>query len=177
MRPWPGKKGVGACSGMAARGAGERSATAAALALLARRDYSSAALRQRLLRKGFSEAEAEEACRRCAGAGYLDDERYGHWRVRRRLQRRPCGRRAAVADLRRQGLPGTMSEAIVEAAFAEAGGEEAVLREALRRWRARHGEPTSWASAKRCFDHLVRRQFPRSVVRRALSDALDRLSG
>ena len=154
-----------------------KKATAAALAILARRDLSHAALAERLARKGFSAAAVSLACARCSEAGYLDDRRYGTARLRARLRRRPAGRLDATGDLRRQGLTTTMSESVVEAVYAEAGGEAAVLQEALRRWRARHGEPEDLAAAKKCFDHLMRRRFPRHLILQQLSPRLDELVG
>jgi SOS response regulatory protein OraA/RecX len=147
----------------------------AALAMLARRDYSRAKLEQRLLTKEFTPAVASEVVARCIDAGYVDDRRYGRARVESRLGRRPGGQRDAIADLQRQGLAKTMSEGIVEEVFAAAGGEEAVLDDALGRWRAKHGEPTELAAAKRCFDHLMRRRFPRYLILQALSPWLDNL--
>jgi regulatory protein len=147
----------------------------AALAMLARRDYSRAKLEERLLGKEHAPEVVAEVVARCADAGYVDDRRYGRTRVEARLRRRPSGQRDAEADLRRQGLAKTMSEGIVEEVFAEAGGEEAVLDDALRRWLATNGEPTELAAAKRCFDHLMRRHFPRYLVLQALSPWLDNL--
>lgn len=150
-------------------------AMAVALAILARRDYSRAGLEERLLGKDFPVEIVTAVVERCADAGYVDDRKYARARVESRLRRRPSGERDAVADLRRQGLAKTMSEGIVEEVFVEAGGEEAVLDDALRRWQARNGEPTDLATAKRCFDHLMRRRFPRYLVLRALSPWLDDL--
>jgi regulatory protein len=147
----------------------------AALAMLARRDYSRAKLEERLLDKQFAPAAVSEVVERCVAAGYVDDQKYGKTRVEARLRRRPSGRHDALADLRRQGLAKTMSEGIVEEVFAAAGGEEAVLDDALRRWQAKNGEPTELAAAKRCFDHLMRRRFPRYLVLQALSPWLDNL--
>jgi SOS response regulatory protein OraA/RecX len=143
--------------------------------MLARRDYSQAKLRERLLAKDFESDVVSQVLARCIDAGYVDDNRYGRTRLEARLQRRPSGQRDALDDLRRQGLTKTMSEGIVEEVFAEAGGEEAVLDEAMRRWQAKNGEPTVLAATKRCFDHLMRRRFPRYLVLQALSPWLDNL--
>ena len=150
-------------------------ATAKALAMLARRDYSQAKLRERLLGKDFAPEIVSQVVTRCVDAGYVDDNRYGRTRLEARLQRRPSGQRDALDDLRRQGLTTTMSEGIVEEVFTEAGGEGAVLDDAMRRWQAKNGEPTDLAATKRCFDHLMRRRFPRYLVLQALSPWLDNL--
>ena len=155
----------------------QRSATADALAMLTRRDYSHAGLRTKLLAKGHPPDEIDEALEKCVGWGYLDDQRFGHRRLESRLQRRPAGRSDALRDLQRQGLTATMSEVVTDAVFEELGGERGVLEDAFDRWVARHGEPEDLAAAKRCFDHLMRRSFPRYVVLEKLSPWLDDLIG
>lgn len=148
-----------------------------ALAMLARRDYSSRGLVDKLSRKGYSPEAAEAACRRCREMGYVDDRQFGRSRLEARLDRRPAGRRDAERDLRRQGLAGTMIDTVVDTVFAEAGGEGAVLERAFQQWQARHGQPEDLRSAKRCFDHLMRRRFPRHLVLEKLSPWLDELYG
>ena len=148
---------------------------AKALAMLARRDHSRAKLEERLLGKEFAPEVVSVVIARCIDAGYLDDNRFGRTRLEARLQRRPSGQRDALDDLRRQGLPKTMSEGIVEEVFTEMGGEEAVLDDAMGRWQAKKGEPTDLGATKRCFDHLMRRRFPRYLILQALSPWLDNL--
>lgn len=154
----------------------KRSAATEALALLARRDYSHAGLRDKLRAKGYAPTEVDEALQRCVDWGYLDDHRYGRGRMQARLRRRPGGRADAVRDLQRQGLTATMSETVADEVLEEAGGERAVLDDAFERWTARHGEPDGLNAAKRCFDHLMRRSFPRYLVLQKLSPWLDDVS-
>jgi SOS response regulatory protein OraA/RecX len=151
----------------------KRTALADALAMLTRRDYSHDGLAAKLAGKGHSPADVEGALRQCAEHGYLDDRRFGHGRLQARLRQRPAGRVDALRDLRRQGLTETMAEAVAEEVFGEHGGEAAVLDDAFERWVARHGEPEDLAAAKRCFDHLMRRSFPRYLVLQKLSLWLD----
>jgi len=141
--------------------------------MLAGRDYSRAGLRSKLLGKGHEAADVEEAMQKCIEWGYLDDERYGRSRLEARLGRRPAGRIDAVRDLQRQGLAATMSESVADEVFEEAGGERVILDNAFERWAAQHGEPRDIAAAKRCFDHLMRRSFPRYLVMQKLSSWLD----
>lgn len=141
--------------------------------MLARRDYSRAGLRAKLLGKGHDAAEVNDVLERCAELGYLDDQRFGRSRLETRLARRPAGFVDAVRDLQRQGLTATMSESVADEVFGEAGGESAVLDDAFERWVGRHGEPQDIAAAKRCFDHLMRRTFPRHLILQKLSAWLD----
>ena len=145
--------------------------------MLARRDFSSAGLRNKLRAKGHATAEVDTALERCAEWGYLDDRRYGRSRLQARLGRRPAGIADSVRDLQRQGLTATMSATVAEEVFDEAGGEPAVLDDAFDRWVARHGEPQDIRAAKRCFDHLMRRSFPRHLVLQKLSSWLDDMNG
>jgi regulatory protein len=154
----------------------KRTAVTEALAMLARRDHSRAGLRAKLLAKDYPRDQVDEALDRCAGYGYLDDHRFGRSRLETRLSRRPAGRRDALRDLQRQGLTATMSESVADEVFDEAGGEAAVLEDAFERWVARHGEPQDIAAAKRCFDHLMRRTFPRHLVLQKLSPWLDEIT-
>ncbi len=155
----------------------KRTATTEALAMLARRDFSRAGLRAKLSAKDYSADEVEGAVEQCVEWGYVDDRRYGRSRMEARLQRRPAGRTDSVRDLQRQGLTGTMSAIVADEVFEDAGGERAVLDEAFERWVGRHGEPDGLKAAKRCFDHLMRRSFPRYLVLQKLSPWLDDLSG
>jgi len=154
----------------------KRTAVTEALAMLARRDYSRAGLRTRLLGKNYPRAEVDEALDKCADYGYMDDRLFGRSRLEARLARRPAGRPDALRDLQRQGLTATMSESVADEVFEEAGGEAAVLEDAFERWVARHGEPQDIAAAKRCFDHLMRRTFPRHLVLQKLSPWLDEIT-
>ena len=153
----------------------ERAALSDALAMLARRDYSIARLGERLIRKGHAAESVEHALRRCAELSYLDDHAYGVTRAAGVLRRRPCGRPALLHDLRRQGVPPTITERVADEAYAERGGEAEVLAEAVRRWVECHGPPSDWPAIRRCADHLGRRGFPGTGVQAALSPWLDDL--
>lgn len=146
-----------------------------ALALLAGRDFSRADLARRLRGRGHSEEAVEAALERCRELGYLDDRTFARSRAAALLRRRPCGRRALLADLRRQGVPRTMGEQVVDEAIEEAGGERVLAAEAVGRWIDRHGAPADWAAAGRCADHLSRRGFSGAAVQDAMSSWLDEL--
>ena len=151
------------------------SALQAAFKLLSRRDFTEAALTEKLRSKGHSSADAGGAVARCVELGYVDDHAFGRARAATVLERKPSGRRGLLQDLRRQGLDSTMAEQVAGEAYAELGGEAAVLRSALQRWIDRHGEPAGWREARRCADHLARRGFASAAVHDALSPWLDEL--
>lgn len=152
-------------------------ALADAFAHLTRRDYARAELGRRLRRRGHTQEAIKQALDRCQELGYLDDRAFARARAQGLLQRRPSGRIAVLRDLRRQGVPSTMGEQVVDEIYAEAGGERQVLADALQRWLARHGAPADWRAARRAADHLSRRGFSGAAVREALSPWLDDISG
>ena len=158
-------------------GGRQKSATADALAMLTRRDHSRAGLRAKLMAKHYVSGDVDDALEKCIEWGYLDDRKFGRSRLASRLKRRPAGRRDALRDLQRQGLTATMSEAVADAVFEHLGGERGVLDDAFDRWVARQGEPEDLEAAKRCFDHLMQRSFPRYLVLGKLSPWLDDLTG
>jgi len=153
-----------------------KTALADALAVLTRRDHTCAQLEAKLVAKQYDPGDIAAAMKQCTDWGYLDDRRFGRGRLEARLRRRPAGRADCLRDLRRQGLPETMSAVIADEVFEEIGGERGVLEEAFDRWVAQHGEPEDLAAAKRCFDHLMRRSFPRYLVLQKLSSWLDDLT-
>ena len=69
---------------------------------LARQPQSRAALRQRLLRLGYSEVAVEAALDRAQGDGYLNDQEYAATLVRRRSRGR--GHALIAQELRAKGI-------------------------------------------------------------------------
>ncbi len=152
-----------------------RTALADALGLLGRRDFTEAALRERLLKRHHDEASVEHAVAKCVGYGYIDDHAWGMARAAELFRRRPLGRAALLHDLRRYGLAPTMAEQVADEAYAGHGGERKVLTDALQRWVAGKGPPTEWSSIRRCSGHLQRRGFAAGDIQAALSPWLDEL--
>jgi SOS response regulatory protein OraA/RecX len=70
---------------------------------LARRDFSERGLRERLVRAGVEEAEADEALRELTHAGLVDDGRFALVRAEA-LAERGKGNQAIRFDLERQGV-------------------------------------------------------------------------
>jgi regulatory protein len=150
-------------------------ALADALALLGRRDFTEAALRARLLKRGHDEDATDSAVARCIEYGYVDDRAWGLARAAELFRRRPMGRRGLLHDLRRYGLTPTMAAEVADEAYANHGGERAVLADALQRWMTHHDSDDDWRTVRRCSDHLQRRGFAAADVQSALSPWLDRL--
>lgn len=110
-----------------------RSVKARAVALLARREYARAELRQRLVAAGGDVAEVDAALAELAAEGYLSDDRYAQAIVRRK--RGDYAQRAIVDALKRKGVD---AKAAREALTDVAQDDEKAL---LDLWRRRFGQP------------------------------------
>jgi regulatory protein len=136
--------------------------------LLESRGRSVRELTDRLVRSGFSEGAAEDACRKLQEYGYLDDRRYaqelvmglgkkyGEIRVRQELRRR-----GVSEDLIRETLPEEDEERQLDAAIT-------LARKSLRGKQAEHA-----TLYRRAYGALARRGYPPDLVRRALEVVLE----
>ncbi len=109
-----------------------RSAYAAALAMLARRELSAAQLRQRLLRKTYPPNEVEAAVARLQRERAVDDRRTAALIARRAAEVSHRGPRRAQQQIEAAGIAPELARAAVAEAYAEAGAD-AVLERALDR--------------------------------------------
>jgi regulatory protein len=138
---------------------------AAAVALLARRDFASGELRVKLA-AGFDEAVVATVVADLTCEGVLNDARYAQNYVAYHAGRGQGPLRIA-ADLRRKGVPG----ALIEAALA-GGPDWAALAGRLRA--ARFGPPpSSWPEKARQARFLQYRGFSSDHIRAATGAALD----
>ncbi|MBS1348236.1 MAG: regulatory protein RecX [Firmicutes bacterium] len=99
----------------------------AALAYLAKREYSELELHRKLLNRGADEAAVATALNSLKEKHYLDDARYAAAYVRDRREFRPCG----VAVLKRELTAKGVAMEIIDAAIEEEYDEER-QRQALR---------------------------------------------
>jgi len=110
-------------------------ARAYAYRLIAMRAYSSALLRQKLLRKGFDETLAEQVIEELTRYGYLNDEEFGN-RAIKRLAERGYGPRYIREKCRQQGIEvqAAVSEAVQREQIQKLLGKKPFSREqAIRR--------------------------------------------
>jgi regulatory protein len=149
----------------AARGHAPASPRAAALRLLARRDYSRAELAARLRARGVPAPEIDALLEDFERLGYLSDERYAHAVVAQRAGR--LASRAIARDLREKGIAAdTAREALAPLAQRDE------LVDAMALWRRRFGQPPLDAREKgRQVRFLVARGFSASVAFRVLRAA------
>lgn len=138
-----------------------RSVKARAVALLARREYGRAELRERLVAAGGDAAEVDAALAELATLGYLSDDRYAHAIVRRK--RGGFARRAIVATLKDKGVdPAAAREALADVPLDDA----AALADL---WRRRFGQlPRDERERARQVRFLQSRGFALSAILRLL---------
>ena len=134
---------------------------AAAVTLLARRDFASAELRAKLRSQGFDDGAAGVVIAELAARGVLDDRRFAENYVSWHAGRGQGPIRIA-ADLRRHGLP----EGLVDAALLSGPDWPALARRART---ARFGgkPPASWADRARQARFLQYRGFSSDHIRAA----------
>jgi len=144
------------------------------LSLLARRPWSSAALRQRLVEK-FEEAEVEEAINRLLELGLLDDRTYAESFVRDRFERSGYGRYRIRKDLISKGISPEDADAVIADLIGEQRERDGGMAALERFWRRRPPADSGEAGQKwrqAAFRHLVGRGFPSELVRDLLKVSL-----
>ncbi|RPJ64445.1 MAG: RecX family transcriptional regulator [Acidobacteria bacterium] len=145
-----------------------RSAYAAALAMLARRELSEAQVRERLARREHEPPAIDEAVTRLKAAGALDDRRVALAAARTEAQVRSRGRARVLQRVRALGIDPELASQAVDEVFA-AVDEDALLERALaRRLRGPAARITDPALFRRLFQQLVRQGFSPSAVSRTL---------
>jgi regulatory protein len=139
---------------------------AGAVALLARRDYSSAGLAQRLVSQGFEAATVQQVLEELIERRYLDDERYAAQYVSYHAAR-GHGPRRIDRDLTAEGL----GEALIASALGTIADWAALARE-LRIRRFGLAAPASWQDKARQARFLLYRGFSNDHIRSALGPDL-----
>ena len=133
------------------------------IALLSRRDYGSAELRDRLLAASFSPGAVESAISALLNARFLDDGRYAEHFVAYHAGRGQGPRRIRL-EMRGKGLP----ESLLAGAVDEAAPVWAERAQALRRRRFGAEAPGSLEERARQSRFLLYRGFTPAQVRQAL---------
>jgi regulatory protein len=135
-----------------------------ALRLLMRRDYTSAELRDRLLDKGVTDADADDCVARLTADRTLDDRRVALAHVRTARDIKGRGRLRIERELIQRGIaPALAHEAV---AILPGDDERAQIARVLARKRL--PARLSLAERRRLFQHLLRRGFPADAISKAL---------
>ncbi len=136
-------------------------ATAAAVGLLAARDYARGELLAKLRARGFVESAVQAALERLTAQGALNEERYAHNYVAWHAGRGHGPLRIA-AELRRQGVP----EGLIEAAL-QAGADWAALARKVCSGKFGIAPASSWRDQARRMRFLQYRGFSADHIRAA----------
>ena len=124
--------------------------------MLARRELSSAQVRERLGRKGLAPADIERAIRRLRREGALDDRRTAVTYARQAALVKLRGPSRAVAELEARGIGKSDARAVVAEVFGELD-EQMVLDRALARRLT--GRVQDRAQFRRLYQYLIRQGF------------------
>jgi len=141
-----------------------RSARAAAVALVSRRDYTTAELASRLEEKGYDAEAVADALADLQAGRFLDDRRVAAAHVRTAAAIKGRGRVRIARELAARGV----SRAVIDAALqgVQPDDELAAVTRILarKRWPA---TPTM-AERQRMFRHLLARGFPADIIGKAI---------
>ncbi len=137
----------------------------AGLAMLSRRELSTAQVRERLARKGFDPDAIEDALARLREVRALDDARAAQ-ALAHRSHVRLHGRLRAVRELEGRGIDRGLALRAVDAAYREVDEGELIARALARRLRGPIETP---AALRRLYHYLVRQGFDGAAARAALA--------
>lgn len=149
------------------RASENRHALEQAVRMLEQRDRSEAELLGRLRDAGYSEASAEAARAKLAGAGYLNDRRYAATLLER------LGKKYGAIRLRRELQTKGVKQEIIAELLEETEPESqmaSALTQARKALRGKTGDASTLY--RRAYGALARRGYPPDVVRAALAEAL-----
>jgi regulatory protein len=141
-----------------------------AVQLLGQRPHFRRQLGQKLARRGYPEAEIEQALDRLAEQGYLDDAEAARGYAAGRLAGAGEGRARIAAELRRRGA----DAGAVSAVLADLPADELpAARKAAAQWLARHPEAGGGEGGRDLAPlarHLARKGYPSHVIVAVLNE-------
>ena len=144
-----------------------RKARDAALRLLGLCDRSRRELKERLLRKGYSEAAAEDVAAEMESLGYIDDRRYAERFASDAVNRRNAGLQMIVSALQKKGV----NRDIIDDVLCKVSNDYSQADTARRAldMRLRKGSvPRDRDEIRRLSDYLRRRGFAYDIIRDVL---------
>jgi len=139
-----------------------------ALALLAARDYSSAALQRKLAGRGLDEADVQAAIERLVAEGWLNDRRYAeHFVESAMASGRFFGPRLRL-EMRRRGISPELVGDVLTAAVEQRHEDDDIRMLVQRRYPAFSYDGADERTRRRIVSFLLRRGFGISAIMRVL---------
>lgn len=126
-------------------------------------DRSEKEIREKILKKGYSEEECEDAVAFCREYGYIDDERFAKHFVHDAVELRKLGKNRIRMELRRKGV----DNEIAEQALSHITDEDDVLKKEMER---RFGD-SDFSDPKvrnKAFGYFARRGYKPADILRAM---------
>jgi len=142
-----------------------------ALRLLAGREFTTAELRARLLRRGFPPAVADDVLRALTEQGAVDDGRAARARARHEAVIKRHGRSRALRQVQALGVDRDTARQAVAAAFEDIDESDLLARALARRLRGAP-LPSDPLARRRLEAWLVGQGFEPAAVRKLISQAL-----
>ncbi len=133
--------------------------------MLARRELSTAQIRDRLEKQGFAEDAIDAAVERLRDEGALDDQRTATAFARQSLELKLRGRQRVLRDIEQLGISRETARVAVDEVYADVAEPDLVER-VLDRRRAEHIRTTR--TFRRLYRALLRQGFDHGVVVSAL---------
>lgn len=150
-----------------ARSAAERKQVARLVfAMLDRRLYPVARIRDKVVEKGYSMAAVEAVLEQMAAKGLYSDRKFAEAYCRDCLATRAVGRRYLVSKLRGKRVPASIATTVASEVLDEETEKELAERAAATRWKKIHG-PADMKALAKVVRHLQGRGFHAGDANRA----------
>jgi regulatory protein len=143
---------------------GSQAAYERGLLLLARRDHGLAELRRKLVDKGFSEIDSDEAIERLLRQDLLDDTRFAEKLVDASIRNGRGVGSKLFSDLRRKGISPDIAHHAIEEAASRTPEFETLTLILSKRFAAFDPISASQKEKQRVFGYLQRRGFSLSSI-------------
>ncbi|MBI4431381.1 MAG: regulatory protein RecX [Candidatus Omnitrophica bacterium] len=136
------------------------------LKLLSGRQYSEAALLEKLRGRGCSKAVYDEVVKKLRRHDLLNDRTFADAVVQNILRFQPSGRRRIRSKLKKRKVPGSVAEELISKIGDEEESHRA--RELAQRYAVRWAAVPKMRRLKRIYDLLVRRGFDFELCREVI---------
>ena len=141
-----------------------------ALNLLSARPYAVKALHRKLIQKQYPAADADDAIRRLADAGLLNDEKYAEQYARSKMLSTGASKRRLTQDLYRKGIKSDIATTAIANVIADEEIDTAAVIESLARKKlAQLGDLEPLVLRRRLFGFLARRGYDVDEIKRVVA--------